>query len=391
MTEGPDILAPAAYQDAPINADVVPTVRVFAWTDWPRVAPRWSAIGANSPYLTFFVDAPWTENWLSIFGAVLKPEILIFEHDGKDVGCCLLVHRKERHGPLLVRRVYLNASGEDEHEEAGMEFNDLLCAPEWEKPVARALSAHLAGRGWDELDLQGCRRSAAIDALRQTFGMFPQTCRSVPSYYVNLQELRDQGITYETMLPYKSRYNIRQSVKLYREQGDFRVEVAHDAGTAVAMLEQLAELHQRRWTARGELGAFSSQRYMEFHRILIRNLFPTGAIQFIRTAIGAEPLGIAYNFVLNGKVFYYQCGSVFNEDKRSRPGVVTLYYAIQHSFDQGLAEYDMMAGDVQYKKTMSRHSRDLDWIVIRRNNVKMRLLEYLRSIKHFYSKTAGKQ
>ncbi len=39
---------------------------------------------------------------------------------------------------------------------------------------------------------------------------------------------------------------------------------------------------------------------------------------------------------------------------------------------RGFAEFDLMVGDVQYKKTFSEVFRELDWITLEKRSLKMK-------------------
>ena len=104
------------------------------------------------------------------------------------------------------------------------------------------------------------------------------------------------------------------------------------------MLNDLAELNQRRWSGQGSASAFASPRFLAFHHNLIRKCFSAGAIQLLRVSAGAQTVGVLYNFVYRGKVYFYQCGFHYTGDRRLSPGRVTLAMAIQYSLDAGLED-----------------------------------------------------
>jgi CelD/BcsL family acetyltransferase involved in cellulose biosynthesis len=147
------------------------------------------------------------------------------------------------------------------------------------------------------------------------------------------------------------------------------------------MLESLAELNQRRWSGQGSASAFASPRFLAFHRSLIRKCFSAGAIQLLRVSAGAQTVGVLYNFVYRGKVYFYQCGFHYTEDRRLSPGRVTLAMAIQYSLDAGLEDFDFMAGESSHKKELSTGARNLVWAEFRRRSLKITVLNRLRQLK----------
>ena len=81
-------------------------------------------------------------------------------------------------------------------------------------------------------------------------------------------------------------------------------------------LDELAQLHQNRWTGRGKPGVFASSRFIAFHRDLVARAFPSGGVQLLRIRAGAMVIGLLYNFIYKGRVYFYQGGLRFSDDNR---------------------------------------------------------------------------
>jgi CelD/BcsL family acetyltransferase involved in cellulose biosynthesis len=120
---------------------------------------------------------------------------------------------------------------------------------------------------------------------------------------------------------------------------------------------------------------------LEFHRTLIRQAFAKGSIQLLRVAAGEETIGILYNFVKNGKIYFFQSGFRYGSDKHLKPGLVTHALAINHYLNAGFNDYDFLAGDAQYKRSLAKDCRQMAWVVFQRPRVKFVVIERLRAIK----------
>src|SRR5262249_52886531 len=145
---------------------------------------------------------------------------------------------------------------------------------------------------------------------------------------------------------------------------------------------RLADLNQMKWARRGLAGAFASARFRGFHRALVTRSFQHGTIQLLHVLAGDETVGLLYNFVYRGKVYFYQSAFSYAEDNRSSPGTVTLYHAVRHCLDAGLEEFDFLAGADSYKKSLSTNSRQLVWTVFRKPKLKFHALGCLRRLHH---------
>jgi CelD/BcsL family acetyltransferase involved in cellulose biosynthesis len=78
------------------------------------------------------------------------------------------------------------------------------------------------------------------------------------------------------------------------------------------------------------------------------------------------------------KAYLYQCGFRFSDNKKHRPGLVTLQQALQWYMDAGLPEFDLMAGHQEYKRSLGKTSRPLDWLTVRRHTWRNTLVDSLR-------------
>ena len=360
----------------------LPKLSIYQTHQWPEVAKLWAELDEVSPYSSFYLSTEWTTAWLEVFGEVLQPEILVFEHENITTGICLLVRSTERRGPFHVKRIYLNTVGGDIADRTLMEFNNLLCRTGWEENVAKALAAHLQSLEWDEFAVDGISPGPILDCLRVSgFSQLPSVISAMPSYYVNLRQLRQSGTSYENSLSSNSREQLRRSLKRYATVGEVRVEVAAELSRAEKLFDEMCAMHQSRWQKKGETGAFGPGRRLEFHRALIRHAFAKGGIQLVRVTAGEETVGILYNFVKSGKVYFFQSGFNYSGDKHLKPGLVTHVLAVTYCLNAGFTEYDFLAGDAQYKRSLAKDCRQMEWVVFARPRTKLVVIERLRAIK----------
>jgi len=349
------------------------------------VAPIWSEL-TEAAKSSFFLSTQWTECWLKVFTSALEVSIPIVESGGQPVGACLLVAANRRHARIPISCVSLNTSGEPAADTVYLECNDLLCRPGWEQVVANSIAHHLAKLRWDAVALDGCCDGAGIRALRGRLTTLEQSIEASiemkKAFYIDLDIVRASTGGYEASLGKSTRKNLKYNLRHYSQIGPIRVAEAQTAGEAYALLDRLAEMHQRRWTRRGLPGAFASSPFREFHRELIRRCYP-GAVQLVEVSAAGETIGILYNFVHRGVAYFYQCGFAYSDDSRWSPGIVTLYYGILHCLDAGLREYNLLSGAELYKELLATGSREMMWAVFRRPKLRFHIIDGLRRAKRW--------
>jgi CelD/BcsL family acetyltransferase involved in cellulose biosynthesis len=357
--------------------DPVPLDTVIEPADhWSRVAPHWAEL-AESSHGSIFVMPVWIETWLETFGDLVDASVLLFKSETCPVGACLLV--KSRRSLLRpLRRLSLNASGEPEADTLHVEFNDLVCRPGWVPSFARLLAGYLIRQPWDQFRADGFCEGPGYDSLKQELACFATEERWQPSYYVDLAALRSAGLTYPQALPSDRRKGLLQRLRYQARAGSLRLEPAKNVEQALLMLDRLAALNTRRF---GPRGIWTSSRFRAFHRSFIRKTFDLGNVQLLQVTAGQQLVGLLYNLVHRGKVYFYQCGYNYTADRRLSPGVVTLALAVEYSRESGLDEFDFLAGDGFEKRWMSTRSRRLVWATFSRPGPRLWMYARLGALK----------
>ena len=360
------------------------SVQRLNWRQWCGFAATWERIHNMCPDSSFFLSREWVDCWLAAFGEDLNPDLLAFVGDGDVVGCCLLVWRTQWVRGIPLRRVYLNCAGEDEADTTCTEYNSLLSLPDYAEPVAMALANFLRSRSWDELLLQGLAEHSSIYSAASSLGS--AEIFESPAPYVDLCQLRRDAIDFDSVLSAKVRKNIRRSQRAYdRIAGTCTLRVAGSAEEAVSMLRQLAELHQAKWTDRGDRGAFGSPKAVAFHEALIRRSFNDGRILLFQVRTGQVLIGALHCFLDRGWVRFYHAGYNYSLDTNSSPGLLTLYLTIRYCIGQpAFKTFDFLAGDSPYKRAFATADHPLRWIVIRRLTAPSLLFRGLRWVKRTY-------
>lgn len=361
--------------------------KAYTWRNWSHIQHHWEMLFEQS-HASFFLSREWVETWLEIFGEQLEPEVLVFALDGETVGACLLVHRIFWRKYVPMRRVYLNCAGEAEADGTCIEYNRLLCLPGHEPHVSTALWRYLLKDTWDEFVLDGTEAQEGTQRFRD--GAFRVEVSQRPSWYVDLDLLRSNGISYENTLSSNVRQQVRRSIRLYEEiSGPISIQSPVDEAGAFRFLDELAKLHQKSWSARGKPGVFASQHFRKFHQRLIERVFLKDRAHVLRVIAGNQVIGLLYSFLYAGRVYFYQSGFAYHEDNRIKPGLVAHFLAVNHYLTNrpDVLEYDFLAGDSQYKRSLGKSQRMIEWTVVQRPTVRVRAVDALRQVRNCYAQT----
>lgn len=371
---------------SPLPIDVATARRAIDVTFAPvvdrgAVARMWEDLEARSDG-SYFQSWGWIGTWLDLLPAGLQPHLMVARAGREVVGLAILCRRTvKRYGWLPSRAAFLHETGDPDLDCLTIEYNGFLvdrrCGGEVERAMLRALVD--ADPAWEELMLSGVEPRYADYARDAGLGIVDRAAQ--PSLYVDLDAVRSGGKGYLGQVSSNTRQQIRRALKLYGEAGPVEAVEPADLGEALRFFAELKSLHQQVWTGRGHSGAFAMPFFERFHQALIRARFAHGEIQLLRIEAGGKPLGYLYNLVRNGHVLFYQSGLSYSADPKLKPGHVCHHLAIERNLAGGARIYDFLAGDSQYKRSLSTHSKPLVWIAARRPRLKFRIEDMLRQLK----------
>jgi CelD/BcsL family acetyltransferase involved in cellulose biosynthesis len=161
--------------------------------------------------------------------------------------------------------------------------------------------------------------------------------------------------------------------------------------------DALIRLHQKRWRERGEPGVFSSEKFTRFHRRLASRIIPKRWARLFTLSIKGEPVAALYDFVYEGKMYYYQSGLDLESGQLRSPGLLVRAYAIETAIKEGLAECDFLKGDIRgYKAGWRGQTRSVLQLRLARSHSKeaiytvaTRLVDGLRQVKRTIKSAAA--
>lgn len=348
-------------------------------------------ITSRRPATSFFLTHWWLDAcakiWpasaghrlLSIRGSTLSSEPSAYAL----LGCRTV----KRHGWLTVRSLALNEAIDEELDEPTVELNGLFGAADEEFP---ALFDTLLGwldkkADWDELQVAGLPtdRAETVRRLAEHHGLRTRVLKHAPSYWADLQQIREQSAgVYLDALSSNTRQQLRRARRaLEKEQGQLAIEAASSLDEALHWLDELGRFHQARWTAKGERSGFGIPTFVEFHRELIRQAFPSGHIQLLRCTAGSQAIAYLYNFQLDGRIYFNMSGIDYSYE-RFKPGMLAHQLAIEYNLRQGARLYDFLGGASRYKESLSTHGDAQQWLVLWRPRVKLLVEDALRRFRN---------
>ncbi len=351
--------------------------------DFSLIEEHWRALCRQCDH-SYFLSWGWMSTWLKSLPAENDVRLMVGFHEGQPaVAFFVGLSEKRRYGAFHSRVLSLNATGIPYFDQLYVEYNSILTIPPLQADVELLFRA-LNGMPWDEFYLPGLSRQfmETVHSPRNGGGTFRALVEEQSTAsFVDLEQVRAAGMDYLRFLSSNRRSQIRRSIKEYEKEGKIEVVEANTPQEALAFLERLAALHQKEWQRRNRAGAFANEYFFQFHKDLVAGRFSQGEIQLLKIATSKTELGYLYNFIYNGRVYFYQSGFNYLPGNVYRPGLVAHYYAILHNAEAGKFIYDFLAGEADYKTSMATASEDVYWVRIFRSPALFLMGRWVNAIK----------
>jgi CelD/BcsL family acetyltransferase involved in cellulose biosynthesis len=324
-------------------------------TDRDRIREIWTEL-FRSDLHTYFLSWAWIETWLDVIPSKTALAFYAGFDAGKPCIAFFLGGPYWRYRHLVPwRTISLNATGDSYFDRLNIEYNCMMHDPDRMPSLSDVLGS--IPMSWDrfilpELDSRLFPAGSLTD-VEQHYRV--RVVREERSHFVDLSIIRSSGKEYLAHLNGNARYQLRKARRLYEALGPLTVCEPANLRQAMQFYDELSTLSRRTWAERNETSAFESDFFRRFHRALILRRFRHGEIQLLKVSCGEATVGLLYNFVIDGRVYFYQSGLRYQANGAFKPGLVTHREAIEYNLLRGGRLYDFLGGEAQYKRSLSTH------------------------------------
>jgi CelD/BcsL family acetyltransferase involved in cellulose biosynthesis len=349
--------------------------------DAARLEALWTALEKRAE-INFYLSWAWIGAWVAEAGA---PDFVLVGRSRGEVVCLGLLRRtvQHRHGFVRSRTLCLHETGDEKKDVIFIEYNAFLtdrCIDPIEPAAIAFLRANAAALGgFDEIQLGGFAEPGYAALAAAGYRIHVHALKT--SAQVDLEGVRAAGGDYLATLSANTRQQIRRAIRLYEERGPLSLRTAASVEEAKAFFEEMGELHERAWQAKGEGGAWRFPFLLAFHRRLIETVFPTGGVEIVRIDCGDTPIGYLYCLVRGGWIGSYLSGFAYEADNRMKPGLASFALYIQEKLKSEAQVFDFLAGDHRYKTSLGQPGPDMYWFAVQEPRWQLRLESALRRAK----------
>ncbi len=323
-------------------------------TAFGTLGDEWDELVENSDQRVFFLRFRWNQLWWKYFRPPQSRLELITCRDRSQrlVGLAPLYRRSYRtFGVTYASELLFLGMGVPRKTS---EYLDVVARRGAEQAVAGAVIDALGCAAWDRLRLFPVPgHSTMLPHLSAGLGARAriEVCDRAP--YIDTST---NWNTFKSGLSRSMRRNVEYyDRRLFRAYPGCQFERVTSADALETGMNALADLHQARWQAKGEPGAFSP-RFRAFLQEATRDAFCSSRLALWTLKIQGRIEAALVGFVDNGVLHFFQKG--FNPAfAKYHPGFVLLALCLRDCFeDPAIRSFDFMGGPAAYKGLWASHA-----------------------------------
>lgn len=343
---------------------------------------KWLGLSEKSQP-NFFLSWSWIGNWLASFSdSFIVCEATV---DGEVMGLAILIKKSvTRNGFIRSNQLHIHRTGDEKLDQTWIEYNDFLLAKGSECAVRKAMVDYLVNDvSWDEVIIGASQKRALIPF--ELAGLQEQMVWHSHSYQVDLNYLKCNQIDYLSTLSKNTRYQINRSIRSYEKLGEIRLSAASSVEEAIQWFRESAPFHIKRWQDTKVGSGFTNPVFVKFHQDLISKNFESGCVDVLKVTAGEHVICYLYNFIQEKEIKFYLSANNYGEnDPTYKPGLVSHYLAIKYYLDKNFDVYDFMAGESQYKRSLSSTSSPIYLSVFSKPKLRFKLEKKLKNLRDTY-------
>lgn len=322
------------------------TVRLCrTWEELEQFRESWNRLLQSNPASSIFQTPEWLAAWWQAFGRDKELRSLVFtDAEGQALGIAPLY--RERNSffgrTLTTLRMVGTGSGDSD----ALDFvtslgNEQLCA----ELFVRWLDQQ---KDWDVCGLETLPQNSLV---AKRLGTRPQDAGWIvdatltPNFVIDLPAAWPEYLN--TLEP-----SFRPLLTRYpkRLQSRYRVRIRRSecAEELKDHLDILFQLHQMRWTGRGETGAFASTDRRNFYFNMAAAFLRRGWLEFWLLELDGEIVGAQFCFRYKGTVSLLQEG-FHPKHTAEKIGYALRAHVLEEMIRGDAKRYDFLGGDDPYK------------------------------------------
>lgn len=337
-----------------------------------EVEVLWQQVVQRSKQSTFFTAWDWISSTL-----LLAPDAWWLQQcysNGNLIALAIWFEKTVNHFGIQRRQLWLHKTGHDDLDRVWIEYNNFVVDSNFDATqVSKVMLNFLIKQKtlpFDELHVDMTTQLIDVVPVFSTLhtSCFVHEKLATKGYRVSLENETD------TWLSKNTRYQLKRSQQLLSESGEV---VVISISNKADFLTEFAEHHIQQWQHEKWGSAFTNQYFMWFHTRLVSS----DAVTMLVMQLGGRRIARGYFITHDKQVFFYASAIEQSSNPKVKVGYVFHLLAMRFFQQKGYTSYDFLAGDMQYKQSLSNSCYPMKSFVIERKNVYSMSRQVMRRLK----------
>lgn len=303
----------------------------------------WNPILQRSKDNNIFSTWEWLSCWWKHFGNDRQLRILVVKEDDEILGIAPLMLSRYNfmHFGNITKIEFIGSPDSD--------YNNFILLKKERECLKLFLSYLMSQSDWDYLQLRDIHdESLSLKLLyevraNQSWNLEFRMDTLCP--YITLQNPFSE---FMNRLGPNIRANIRRQMRKLQKKYRVSFKTYTDFGSINKAMNTFFDLHQKRWTAKGEPGAFASKTIRDFHIDMAKRFAEKNWLSLYFLAVDDKSIAAEYSFCYDQKMYYYLSGFDPKFENYSIGNLLKIHL-IETCIQKGIKEYDLLRGYASYK------------------------------------------
>jgi len=289
-----------------------------------------------------FLTWEWLSYWWKHFGDKREFILITVNNGGKILAAAPLMSSQYKLFGLKLRKIeFIGTPASDYH---------TFLINEQEPEYARMMIQYAddIANEWDCIELKEVPENSKTAKILRIISKEPFEFKEKivnPCPYISLA---DSFEDYFQSLGSNWRRNLRRWERKIKQDHKIDFKICNDIEAVNDGMKTFFDLHQKKWQSKKQPGAFSDQKFQDFHLDVAKAFAQRGLLTLNFLTLNDEPVAAGYAFKYAQKLFCYLSG--FDPQySKYEVGNLRHIYLIKYCIENGLKEYDFLRGGESYK------------------------------------------
>ncbi|TWX52482.1 GNAT family N-acetyltransferase [Colwellia hornerae] len=338
----------------------------------------------HSANTSFFLSWKWIGCWLKTIADDQKIYLVKAQKNDIIVGLGVFIEQNiVRHNLILSKQWLLHRTGKEEKDQIWIENNGFLLSEADKEKTHDTIWHYLLKHhnNVDEFIVYVAKKNSFVN-LNITNKKYSRINQQPEFGYriplTGLSSLKE----YLSKTSKNTRQQFNRSLKHLAIQGELEFAVIEKPQEQREVIDNTKHWHTNKWRNTLTPSGFENKEFCKFHNSLLKSTHPTATTLMAAISLNKQLMGSIYCLSDKKNVYFYLSCIKPITDNKIKLGLIMHVLMVEWLILQGdkYNEYDFLAGDARYKRSLSPIKDEYLKLIIQKNSLKFKIENSLKKI-----------